>query len=113
LTCNCQLSRKLKVICIHFSGLQYVDLMVCPCAPAALQLLCMGYFPCAPLGPTLAVSLQLLSLVRQLFMWMPPNTLAWCESFEAYLAVMGYRMDTKVCVPSFMLPPQFLVKHGS
>ncbi|KAI6126518.1 hypothetical protein F5141DRAFT_997631 [Pisolithus sp. B1] len=55
----------------------------------------MGYFPCAPLGPTLAVSLQLLSLVRQLFMQMPPNTLAWCESFEAYLAVMGYRMDTK------------------
>ncbi|KAI6104219.1 hypothetical protein F5141DRAFT_979033, partial [Pisolithus sp. B1] len=37
----------------------------------------------------------LLSLVRQLFMWMPPNTSAWCESFEAYLAVMGYRMDTK------------------
>ncbi|KAI6135372.1 hypothetical protein EDD17DRAFT_1779101 [Pisolithus thermaeus] len=69
--------------------------MVCPCAPAALQLLCMGYFPCAPLGPTLAVSLQLLSLVRQLFMQMPPNTSAWCESFEAYLAVMGYRMDTK------------------
>ncbi|KAI6018346.1 hypothetical protein EDC04DRAFT_2869985 [Pisolithus marmoratus] len=69
--------------------------MVCSCVPAAIQLLWMGYFPCAPLGPTLAVSLQLLSLVRQLFMWMPPNTSAWCESFEAYLAGLGYKVDTK------------------
>ncbi|KIK24162.1 hypothetical protein PISMIDRAFT_646625, partial [Pisolithus microcarpus 441] len=93
--CNCQLSQRLKVICIHFDGLRHVDLVVCPCVPAALQLLWMGYFPCAPLGPSLAVSLQLLSLVRQLFMQMPPNTSAWCKSFEAYLAGMGYRVDTK------------------
>ncbi|KAI6012897.1 hypothetical protein BKA83DRAFT_4466295 [Pisolithus microcarpus] len=26
---------------------------------------------------------------------MPPNTSAWCESFEAYLAGMGYKVDTK------------------
>ncbi|KAI6094971.1 hypothetical protein EDD16DRAFT_1481654 [Pisolithus croceorrhizus] len=58
----------------------------------------MGYFPFAPLGPTLTVSLQLLSLVRQLFMQMPPNTSAWCESFEAYLAGMGYKVNTKVWV---------------
>ncbi|KAI6142010.1 hypothetical protein BKA82DRAFT_3985600 [Pisolithus tinctorius] len=55
----------------------------------------MGYFPSAPLGPTLAVSLQLLSLVRQVFMHMPPNISAWCESLEAYLASMGYKVDTK------------------
>ncbi|KAI5988024.1 hypothetical protein EDD15DRAFT_2172880 [Pisolithus albus] len=88
-TCNCAL---------FMVGLRHVDLVVCPCVPAALQLLWMGYFPCAPLGPSLAVSLQLLSLVRQLFMRMPPNTSAWCESFEAYLAGMGYRVDTKVWV---------------
>ncbi|KAI6023465.1 hypothetical protein EDC04DRAFT_2869550 [Pisolithus marmoratus] len=69
--------------------------MVCSCVPATVQFLWMGYFPCAPLGLTLAVSLQLLSLVRQLFMQMPPNTSAWCESFEAYLAGMGYKVDTK------------------
>ncbi|KAI6137521.1 hypothetical protein EDD17DRAFT_1782921 [Pisolithus thermaeus] len=77
------------------TGLRHIDLMVCSCAPAALQLLWMGYFPCVPLGPTLAVSLQLLSLVRQLFMQMPLNTSAWCESFEAYLAGMGYKVNTK------------------
>ncbi|KAI6039182.1 hypothetical protein EDC04DRAFT_2568813 [Pisolithus marmoratus] len=77
------------------SGSQSVDLTVCPCEPAALQLLQMGFFPCAPLGPTLAVSLQVLSLVRQLFMRMPPNVSAWCESLEAYLGGMGYKVDTK------------------
>ncbi|KAI6143416.1 hypothetical protein BKA82DRAFT_4331278 [Pisolithus tinctorius] len=92
-TCGCHQTRKLRVICIDFN----VDLAVCPCAPAALQLLWMGYFPCAPLGPTLAVSLQLLSFVRQLFMRIPPNTSAWCESLEAYLAAMGYKVDTKRC----------------
>ncbi|KIK15234.1 hypothetical protein PISMIDRAFT_57995, partial [Pisolithus microcarpus 441] len=52
--CNCQLSRRLKVLCIQFNGLKTVDLMVCPCVPAAVQLLRMGFFPCALLGPTLA-----------------------------------------------------------
>ncbi|KAI6043768.1 hypothetical protein EDC04DRAFT_2866198 [Pisolithus marmoratus] len=67
------------------SGLQSVD----------LTLLQMGFFPCALLGPTLTVSLQVLSLVQQLFMCMPPNVLAWCESLEAYLGGMGYKVDTK------------------
>ncbi|KAI5988461.1 hypothetical protein F5J12DRAFT_703033, partial [Pisolithus orientalis] len=95
LTCGCHQTRKLRVICIDFNALQSVDLAVCPCAPAALQLLWMGYFPCAPLGPTLAVSLQLLGFVQQLFMCIPPITSAWCESLEAYLAAMGYKVDTK------------------
>ncbi|KAI6029186.1 hypothetical protein BKA83DRAFT_4461857 [Pisolithus microcarpus] len=93
--CNCQLSRRLKVLCIQFNGLKTVDLMVCPCVPAAVQLLRMGFFPCALLGPTLAVSLPVLSLVRQLFMHMPLNISAWSESLEAYLGGMGYEVDTK------------------
>ncbi|KAI6015742.1 hypothetical protein BKA83DRAFT_4060677 [Pisolithus microcarpus] len=56
----------------------------------------MGFFPCAPLGPTLAISLPVLSLVRQLFMRMPLNISAWSESLEAYLGGMGYEVDTKV-----------------
>ncbi|KIO04170.1 hypothetical protein M404DRAFT_59467, partial [Pisolithus tinctorius Marx 270] len=73
--CSC-ISQRLKVLCVSFNGLQMVDLRH-PCVPVALQLLQMGYFPSAPLGPTLAVSLQLLSLVRQVFMCMPPNISAW------------------------------------
>ncbi|KIK22862.1 hypothetical protein PISMIDRAFT_101701 [Pisolithus microcarpus 441] len=94
--CNCQSSRQLKVLCIQFNGSKTVDLMVCPCVPTAVQLLQMGFFPCAPLGPTLAISLPVLSLVRQLFMCMPLNISAWSESLEAYLGGMGYEVDTKV-----------------
>ncbi|KAI6137009.1 hypothetical protein F5141DRAFT_996085 [Pisolithus sp. B1] len=42
------------------SGSKYVDLMVCLCVPAAIQLLQMGFFLCAPLGLTLAISLPVL-----------------------------------------------------
>ncbi|KAI6004876.1 hypothetical protein EDD15DRAFT_2384749 [Pisolithus albus] len=100
--CNCQSSRRLKVPFYIFlsllslvSGSKTVDLMVCPCVPAAVQLVRMGFFPCAPLGPTLAVSLPVLSLVRQLFMHTPLNISAWSESLEAYLGGMGYEVDTK------------------
>ncbi|KAI6097623.1 hypothetical protein EDD16DRAFT_1461029, partial [Pisolithus croceorrhizus] len=64
----------------------------CLCVPTAVRLLQMGFFPCALLGPTLAISLPLLSLVRQLFMHTPPNISAWSESHEAYLGGMGYKV---------------------
>ncbi|KAI6094026.1 hypothetical protein EDD17DRAFT_1461970, partial [Pisolithus thermaeus] len=64
----------------------------CPCVPAAIQLLQMGFFPCVPWGLTLAISLSVLSLVRQLFMHTPPNISVWSESLEAYLGGMGYEV---------------------
>ena len=73
-----------------------VDLVVCSCAPAAQQLINMGYFPCAPLVPTPAVSLKVLTLVIHLFVRIPPNTSAWCEAFESYLGGMGYNVDAKL-----------------
>ena len=73
-----------------------VDLVVCFCAPAAQQLINMGYFPCAPLAPTLAVSLKVLTLVKHLFVHIPSNTSAWCEAFESYLGGMRYNVDAKV-----------------
>ena len=76
--------------------MQSVDILVCSCATAAQQLLQMGYFPCAPLGPTLAVSLRVLTFVKQLFVHMPPNTSAWCEAFQSYLGSMGFTIDAKV-----------------
>ncbi|KIM50444.1 hypothetical protein SCLCIDRAFT_47385, partial [Scleroderma citrinum Foug A] len=72
-----------------------IDLMVCSCAPAAQQLLQMGYFPCAPLAPTLAVSVKVLTLIKHLLVCIPPNTSAWCEALESYLRGMGYYVDAK------------------
>ncbi|KIM51865.1 hypothetical protein SCLCIDRAFT_99359, partial [Scleroderma citrinum Foug A] len=91
---NC-VCRHLKVMCINFDNMHSVDLVVCSCAPAAQQLINMGYFPCAPLAPTLAVSLKVLTLVKHLFVRIPPNTSAWCEAFESYLGGMGYNVDAK------------------
>ncbi|KAI6004330.1 hypothetical protein EDC04DRAFT_2583375 [Pisolithus marmoratus] len=85
------------------SGLKTVDLMVCPCVPTAVQLIWMGFFPCVPLGPTLAISLPVLSLVRQLFMYTPLNISAWSESFEAYLGGIGYKVDIKVLLIACIL----------
>ena len=73
-----------------------IDLMVCSCAPAAQQLLQMGYSPCAPLAPTLAVSVKVLTLIKHLLVHIPPNTSAWCEALESYLRGMGYYVDAKV-----------------
>ncbi|KAG1846464.1 hypothetical protein F4604DRAFT_1884172 [Suillus subluteus] len=67
----------------------------CPCAPAPLQLLSRGYFACAPIAPSLAVDLQLLELVKTLFVHITPNTTAWCETLEVFLAGRGYHLTTK------------------
>ncbi|KIM57666.1 hypothetical protein SCLCIDRAFT_86133, partial [Scleroderma citrinum Foug A] len=97
LTHECQCVRHhLKIVCVNFDNMQSVDILVCSCATAAQQLLQMGYFPCAPLGPTLAVSLRVLTFVKQLFVCMPPNTSAWCEAFQSYLGSMGFTIDAKV-----------------
>ena len=85
------------------SDMHSIDLLVCSCAPAAQQLIHMGYFPCAPLAPTLAVCLKVLTLVKHLFVHMPPNTSAWCEAFESYLGGMGYSVDAKVGVLTCVL----------
>ncbi|KIM60177.1 hypothetical protein SCLCIDRAFT_124774 [Scleroderma citrinum Foug A] len=75
--------------------MQSIGLLVCSCATAAQQLLQLGYFPCAPLAPTLAVSLKVLTFVKKLFVHIPPNTSAWCEAFQSYLGSMGYTIDAK------------------
>ncbi|KAG1853118.1 hypothetical protein F4604DRAFT_1883423 [Suillus subluteus] len=67
----------------------------CPCAPAPLQLLSRSYFACTPITPSLAVDLQLLELVKTLFVHITPNTTAWCETLEVFLAGHGYHLTTK------------------
>ncbi|KAG1770140.1 hypothetical protein EV702DRAFT_1202555 [Suillus placidus] len=63
--------------------------------PAPLQLLARSYFSCTPISPSLAVDLQLLELVKTLFVHITPNTTAWCETLEVFLAGRGYQLTTK------------------
>lgn len=77
-------------------GLELLEIRVCACTTAALQLLNRGLFPCAPVAPTLAVDMKLLELVRELFLRMPPNVTAWCDTLESFLGERRYKLATRV-----------------
>ncbi|KAG1725034.1 hypothetical protein EDB19DRAFT_1897831 [Suillus lakei] len=85
----------LDITCILFNHIEILRIECCTCAPAPLQLLSRGYFACAPIAPSLAVDLQLLELVKTLFVHTTPNTTAWCETLEVFLAGRGYHLTTK------------------
>jgi len=71
--------------------------VVCTCTDVPLQLLARGLFPCSPVLPTLAVDLQMLDFVRELFVNAAPNTTAWCETLEGFLSARKYKLTTRVC----------------
>ncbi|KAF9514084.1 hypothetical protein BS47DRAFT_1295481 [Hydnum rufescens UP504] len=86
--------RPLWVLCISMERLEEVVLMVCPCRLAAIQLVERSFFPCAPLFPTLAVSLDMLEFVASLFLHMAPNERAWAMTLVEYLKARGYEFAT-------------------
>ncbi|KAH7100406.1 hypothetical protein BKA62DRAFT_620099, partial [Auriculariales sp. MPI-PUGE-AT-0066] len=49
----------------------------CRCRPAWLQLLVRGFFPCAPVRPSMAFSIRLLSWFTCMSLHLAPNTTAW------------------------------------
>ena len=68
----------------------------------ALQLLQRGLFPCAPLLPSLAVDLNMLEFVNELFVNAAPNTTAWCETLESFLGSRRYKLSTQVSFQFFV-----------
>ena len=62
----------------------------------------IGLFPSAPLLPTLAVDLQVLDFVRELFVHAAANIMAWCNTLESFLAVRGFKLITRVYFCSFL-----------
>ncbi|KAJ6487508.1 hypothetical protein DFH09DRAFT_948543, partial [Mycena vulgaris] len=54
-----------------------------------------GFFPCAPVEPTVAVELQVLEFVMQLSLNMPPNNTALTKTLESYLDSLGYKLDNR------------------
>ena len=88
-------------------------LSLCNCTSPALQLLELGFFPCAPVNPSLAVDLNMLEFVNELFVNAAPNTTAWCETLEAFLGNRRYKLTTQVCFivcyKSFLLSERVLL----
>ncbi|KAF9231869.1 hypothetical protein BU15DRAFT_90808 [Melanogaster broomeanus] len=87
--------RCIVICCVGMNGIHSLELDMCHCCPAAQQLLARRFFPCAPIAPSLAVSLPLLALVHEIFVCMPPNMSAWCEAFEAALHSRGHTIVAK------------------
>lgn len=77
-------------------------IQICSCS-AALHLLSRGLFPCAPTEPSLAVDLNMLELVNELFVRSPPNITGWCDTLEAFLGNRRYKLKTKVNCDLFFL----------
>ncbi|KAG2109831.1 uncharacterized protein F5147DRAFT_745332 [Suillus discolor] len=88
-------TRSVTVACVFFDAFEEIAIIVCPCLPAPLQLLCRRLFPCAPVAPSLAVDLRVLKFVRLLFLRQSPNQTAWCNALETFLNGMKYKLALK------------------
>ncbi|KAF8065223.1 hypothetical protein FPV67DRAFT_1419584 [Lyophyllum atratum] len=89
--CDCTSRKQINVACIYFDRINMIQ--ICSCT-AATQLLSRGLFPCAPKQPSLAVDLNMLDFVRELFLRSPPNNTAWCDTLDGFLAKRKYKLKT-------------------
>ncbi|KAJ7854158.1 hypothetical protein B0H14DRAFT_3085541 [Mycena olivaceomarginata] len=76
-------------------AIEHIWIRVCHCQTAGEQLLSAGLFPCSPHRPSLAVDVGVLEFVRRLFVNLPPNNTAFCNTLEGFLASRGYKLTTK------------------
>jgi hypothetical protein len=65
------------------------DVSVCSCSPG-LELLLNGYFPSAPMRPSVAFDIRMLEFARELYLRSPPNRSAFAVTLESYLRGLGY-----------------------
>ncbi|KAJ7773711.1 hypothetical protein DFH07DRAFT_952753 [Mycena maculata] len=77
------------------NAIEHTRLSICPCSLAPSQLLRAGLFACSPLRPSLAVDLQVLDFAMRLFVDVPPNNTAFCNTLEGFLSSRGYKLMTK------------------
>jgi hypothetical protein len=56
----------------------------------------MGYFPCAPIRPTLAIDINLLEFVSIASHHMAPNVAGWSSTLQHFLSIRGYLVGEKV-----------------
>jgi hypothetical protein len=111
--CTCvSTSRRLQVTCVYFNSQLYfllhclrlsllteldsVEVVPCHHASAAIQLVQLGLFPCAPLEPSLAVDMSVLQFASQLFMRSSPNVRAFADTLDTVLSERQYKLTTRV-----------------
>jgi hypothetical protein len=84
-------------------------LLICDCKPAGVQLVELGYFPCAPVRPSLAVDINFLEFVTTASHYMAPNVLGWASTLHEFLHVRAYSIGSEVIV---LVCVQKCVTHG-
>ncbi|KAJ7912883.1 hypothetical protein B0H13DRAFT_1874459 [Mycena leptocephala] len=82
-----------KVAIVRFSTIEDLELQVCKCTPAAVQLMQVSAFGCAPILPSLAVDLRVLEFTMNLFLQVAPNNTAISIALERVLSNMGFQLD--------------------
>ena len=88
-----------------------VDLTICGCSPAPLQLLRMKMFACSPHRPSLAFDLDILDFVHALHKRTTPNKTALAEALQELLSSHAFLAPTDVCgTHSFAI--SLLTSHG-
>ncbi|KAJ7469552.1 hypothetical protein FB451DRAFT_1038682 [Mycena latifolia] len=92
--CACN-KRMLDVAVVRMNVIEHLHLHICACRPAPIQLLEAGLFACSPQHPSLAVDLNVLDFVARLFVNLPPNNTAFCNTLESFLSSRGYKLITK------------------
>ena len=78
------------------SGSSQRILSTCECYPAVVQIVEMGYFPCAPIRPTLAFDINLLEFVTIASHHMAPNVTGWSHTLQYFLSIRGYLFGENV-----------------
>ncbi|KAJ7336153.1 hypothetical protein DFH08DRAFT_965053 [Mycena albidolilacea] len=91
-SCACN-RRSHKVAVVHFSSIEDVEIHICDCTPAAVQLMRLGAFGCAPMLPSLAVDLRVLEFAMNMFLQISPNNTAFSLTLERVLANMGFQLE--------------------
>jgi len=81
----------------HTLVINTLYLRVCDLHTAATSLIHLGFFPCAPKRPSLAVDLNLLDLIRLYSLYTSPNITGWSQTIETYLKARGHTLRTDVC----------------
>ncbi|KAJ7850425.1 hypothetical protein B0H14DRAFT_3137678 [Mycena olivaceomarginata] len=74
------------------SSIEDVEIYFCDCTPAAVQLMRLGAFGCAPMLPSLAMDLRVLEFAMNLFLQISPNNTAFSLMLERVLGNMGFQL---------------------
>ncbi|KAJ7071743.1 hypothetical protein B0H15DRAFT_793346 [Mycena belliarum] len=93
MNCACEKAKAHKVAIVRFSCVEDLQMRICACSPAAVQLMQFGAFPCAPILPSLAVDLRVLEFARNLFLQVAPNNTAFSTTLERCLGGMGFQLQ--------------------